>query len=148
MQIGCSYDGLHGIAHALDRLELTAEASQVLDRMVALDLTELSNDLFAGIGLTDLHFADRFDTPARARQIGAILADRLSTRERVTLDALGTRSSSVGRGDLPGTRPRIVRPRREGRFPPAQRGPAFDAGGTPFNEALWSTRWARALAFR
>ncbi|WP_394816435.1 class III lanthionine synthetase LanKC [Streptomyces lancefieldiae] len=54
------YDGLHGVAYALDRLGHHDEARRVLDRCMDEKWQRLGTDLFsglAGVGLNLLHFA-------------------------------------------------------------------------------------------
>ncbi|MGY0235042.1 class III lanthionine synthetase LanKC [Longispora urticae] len=55
------YDGLHGVAYALDALGDTANALNVLDRAMALDASGLPVGLVggrAGMGLNLVHFAE------------------------------------------------------------------------------------------
>ncbi|MFE7657056.1 class III lanthionine synthetase LanKC [Streptomyces bottropensis] len=69
------YDGLHGIAYALDALGRTAEAHEVLDRALALPLDDVDGSLFAGlpgIGLSLLHFG-HLDA---AERLAELVADR------------------------------------------------------------------------
>lgn len=69
------YDGLHGIAYALDALGRTAEAREVLDRALALPMDDLDGSLFAGlpgIGLSLLHFG-HLDA---AERLAELVADR------------------------------------------------------------------------
>ncbi|MEU1556574.1 class III lanthionine synthetase LanKC [Streptomyces scabiei] len=69
------YDGLHGIAYALDALGRTAEAREVLDRALALPLDDVDGSLFAGlpgIGLSLLHFG-HLDA---AERLAELVADR------------------------------------------------------------------------
>lgn len=69
------YDGLSGIAYALDRLGRPEEAAAVLARVDAAPLEDVDHGLFgglAGIGLTQLHFG-RTEEAAR---IAALLADQ------------------------------------------------------------------------
>jgi hypothetical protein len=69
------YDGLHGIAYALDALGRTVEAREVLDRALALPLDDLDGSLFAGlpgVGLSLLHFG-HLDA---AERLAELVADR------------------------------------------------------------------------
>lgn len=69
------YDGLHGIAYALDALGRTAEAREVLDRALALPMDDVDGSLFAGlpgIGLSLLHFG-HLDA---AERLAELVADR------------------------------------------------------------------------
>ncbi|MFM9694697.1 class III lanthionine synthetase LanKC [Streptomyces europaeiscabiei] len=69
------YDGLHGIAYALDALGRTVEAREVLDRALALPMDDLDGSLFAGlpgIGLSLLHFG-HLDA---AERLAELVADR------------------------------------------------------------------------
>lgn len=86
------YDGLHGVAYALDRLDRRSEALALLDLCAAeLDrsLEVLSLDLYtglAGIGLNLAHFATRTGDKAlwrQAVQVGEVLADRLGDENSV-----------------------------------------------------------------
>ncbi|MDX3784177.1 class III lanthionine synthetase LanKC [Streptomyces europaeiscabiei] len=69
------YDGLHGIAYALDALGRTVEAREVLDRALALPMDDLDGSLCAGlpgIGLSLLHFG-HLDA---AERLAELVADR------------------------------------------------------------------------
>ncbi|MFI2431558.1 class III lanthionine synthetase LanKC [Streptomyces sp. NPDC018693] len=69
------YDGLSGVAYALDRLGRTGEAAAVLERVRRAPLEGVDHSLFgglAGIGLTHLHFGDTDE----ATRIAALLADQ------------------------------------------------------------------------
>ncbi|MFD0355153.1 class III lanthionine synthetase LanKC [Streptomyces sp. NPDC127110] len=69
------YDGLGGVAYALDRLGRTDEAAAVLDRVRRAPLEDADHSLFgglAGIGLTHLHFGDTDE----AARIAALIADQ------------------------------------------------------------------------
>jgi len=98
------YDGGHGIAYALDRLGLTEEAREVLDRAGRTPVEECSSDLFAGlagIGLTLLHFADRYGDPTlhrRAVHVGELLAAR--SADAPPLGELGVSTADTNRGGL------------------------------------------------
>jgi tRNA A-37 threonylcarbamoyl transferase component Bud32 len=61
------YEGLHGVAFALDHLGHQATAAQIIDRCLTANLDSVGLDLFAGlagIGLTLVHLADRTGDPA------------------------------------------------------------------------------------
>ena len=86
------YDGLHGIAYALERLDRLGDALALLDICAAeLDgkLDRLGSDLYtglAGIGLNLAHFATRTDDAGLWRQsvrVAEILADRLGDEDSV-----------------------------------------------------------------
>jgi tRNA A-37 threonylcarbamoyl transferase component Bud32 len=86
------YDGLHGVAYALDRLDRRADAHAVLDICAAeLDgkLERLGLDLYsglAGIGLNLAHFATQTGEAALWRQavrVAEIVADRLGNEDSV-----------------------------------------------------------------
>lgn len=90
------YDGLHGVAYALDRLGRPTEARDVLAlslRELGQSVWDVGNDLqggLAGIGLNLTHFAHRDDDDtlwARAAEIGEELAERLGD-----VDDVGTLS--------------------------------------------------------
>ncbi|MCX5376679.1 class III lanthionine synthetase LanKC [Streptomyces sp. NBC_00091] len=69
------YDGLSGIAYALDRLGRAEEAAAVLERIREAPLEDVDHSLFgglAGIGLTQLHFGNTDE----AARIAALLADQ------------------------------------------------------------------------
>ncbi|MFF5706171.1 class III lanthionine synthetase LanKC [Streptomyces sp. NPDC012794] len=69
------YDGLSGIAYALDRLGRADEAAAVLDRVSRAPLEDVDHGLFgglAGIGLTQLHFGNTDE----AARIAALIADQ------------------------------------------------------------------------
>lgn len=78
------YHGLHGIAYALEGIGRTADARNVLDRALELPAWDSGFDLYrgaAGVGLTLLHFADRYesaDLRERAVEIAGRLADTLA----------------------------------------------------------------------
>lgn len=96
------YEGSYGVAYALDRIGLTEEALEVLDRANRTTLEDCGTDLYAGlagIGLALLHFADRdSDLRCRALRIGALLADR--TMDAPALGALGVSTADTNRGGL------------------------------------------------
>jgi tRNA A-37 threonylcarbamoyl transferase component Bud32 len=86
------YDGLHGVAHVLDRLGHRAEALEVLGICAAeLDgrLDRLGLDLYgglAGIGLNLMHFAATTGDVAfkdAASQVATAVADRLGDDDSV-----------------------------------------------------------------
>ncbi|HEX5740839.1 MAG TPA: class III lanthionine synthetase LanKC [Pilimelia sp.] len=83
------YDGLHGVAFALDHLGHPDAADRVLDRCRAQDWRSLGTDLFgglAGIGLNLAHFAERRADPAlRAEALEAadLVAQRLGPVDAV-----------------------------------------------------------------
>jgi class III lanthionine synthetase len=86
------YDGLHGVAYALGRLDRRADALALLDICAAeLDgkLQHLGNDLYtglAGIGLNLAHFATQTGKTGlwrQAMQVAEIVADRLGTEDSV-----------------------------------------------------------------
>lgn len=91
------YDGLHGVAYALDGLGHRDAALRLLDLCLAEDWTPLGADLLGGlpgIGLNLLHFAARepglepslMDTVTR---IADVLATRLSAAEKAGTDVSG-----------------------------------------------------------
>jgi tRNA A-37 threonylcarbamoyl transferase component Bud32 len=86
------YDGLHGIAYALDRLDRRGDALALLDICAGeLDgkLERLGLDLYtglAGIGLNLAHFATQTGEAAlwrQAVQVAEIVADRLGDEDSV-----------------------------------------------------------------
>ncbi|GAA0910225.1 serine/threonine protein kinase [Virgisporangium aurantiacum] len=98
------YDGLHGIAFALDQLDRPADAAEVLDRALRTPLEGLPSDLFgglAGVGLNVLHFAEQTGDAALdefALDIGDLLAGRLAALPEV--DESGTAVTPTGRAGL------------------------------------------------
>ncbi|MGH2942356.1 MAG: class III lanthionine synthetase LanKC [Solirubrobacteraceae bacterium] len=91
MRVGF-YDGLHGIAYALDRFDRRADALALLDICAAeIDgkLDRLGLDLYtglAGIGLNLAHFATRTGDGAlwrQAVQVAEVVADRLGDEDSV-----------------------------------------------------------------
>ncbi|MDX6689204.1 MAG: putative SapB synthase, partial [Solirubrobacteraceae bacterium] len=91
MRVGF-YDGLHGIAYALDRLDRDSDARALLDMCaVELDgkLDHLGLDLYAGlagIGLNLAHFATKTGEAGlwrQAVQVAEIVADRLGEEDSV-----------------------------------------------------------------
>jgi tRNA A-37 threonylcarbamoyl transferase component Bud32 len=95
------YDGLHGVAYALDRLDRPGDARALLDICAAeLDgkLERLGLDLYtglAGIGLNLAHFATRTGEATLWRQavrVAEIVADRLGDEDSV---------AELSGGDLP-----------------------------------------------
>lgn len=100
------YDGLHGIAHALDVLGHRADARKVLDICIselAGKSDHLSLDLYgglAGIGLNLLHFAGE-DPPLadEALRMGAAVAARLGDEDSVaTVSGWGDPYAGLMRG--------------------------------------------------
>jgi tRNA A-37 threonylcarbamoyl transferase component Bud32 len=86
------YDGLHGVAYALDRLDRRSDALALLDVCAGeLDgkLERLGLDLYtglAGIGLNLAHFATRTGDAAlwrQAVQVAEVVADRLGDEDSV-----------------------------------------------------------------
>jgi serine/threonine protein kinase len=86
------YDGLHGVAHVLDRLDRRSDALEVLDICVDRldgDLKQLGLDLrggLAGIGLNLAHFAAATGDSSladAARRVTDVVADRLGTEDSV-----------------------------------------------------------------
>jgi len=76
------YDGLHGVAYALDHLGYAQEAVDLLDMALRENWRTLGNELYsglAGIGLNLLHFADRTGEPG-LRQGGLNAADMVAQR--------------------------------------------------------------------
>ncbi|MFE1327316.1 class III lanthionine synthetase LanKC [Streptomyces sp. NPDC058735] len=74
------YDGLSGVAYALDRLGRTQEARELLGRVADLPDEDVDHSLFsgrAGIGLTLLHFARRYGESALLER-AVRLADRIT----------------------------------------------------------------------
>jgi hypothetical protein len=98
------YEGSYGIAYALDRIGLTEEGLEVLDRAGRTSLEDCGSDLYAGlagIGLTLSHFADRYSDPGlrrRAVRVGELLADR--TADAPPLGELGVSTADTNRGGL------------------------------------------------
>jgi len=102
------YDGLHGVAYALDRLGRRAEAVALLDICAGeLDgkLERLGLDLatgLAGIGLNLAHFAGRTGETAlwrRAVQVAEAVADRLGDEDSVaTISGAGRPHAGLTRG--------------------------------------------------
>ncbi|MBT2392599.1 class III lanthionine synthetase LanKC [Streptomyces sp. ISL-1] len=78
------YNGLGGIAYALDRLGRSDTARELLDRITEAPLRGLDPSLYgglSGIGLTLLHFAGSTGEPAlldRTVQIAGLIADGTS----------------------------------------------------------------------
>ncbi|MFG2311291.1 class III lanthionine synthetase LanKC [Streptomyces sp. NPDC048566] len=69
------YDGLSGVAYALERLGRAEDAAAVMDRVRRAPLADLDHSLFgglAGVALTHLHFGDTDE----AARIAALVADR------------------------------------------------------------------------
>jgi tRNA A-37 threonylcarbamoyl transferase component Bud32 len=92
------YDGLHGVAHVLDRLERRSDALDVLDicsRVLDGKLEKLGLDLYgglAGIGLNLAYFAEATDDSSlwkAAYRVADIIADRLGDDEDVALTSGG-----------------------------------------------------------
>jgi tRNA A-37 threonylcarbamoyl transferase component Bud32 len=86
------YDGLHGVAHVLDRLQRRSDALELLDvcsRALDGKLEELGLDLYgglAGIGLNLAYFADATGDASlwrAAERVADIVADRLGDAEDV-----------------------------------------------------------------
>ncbi|MFP5362209.1 MAG: class III lanthionine synthetase LanKC [Thermoleophilia bacterium] len=86
------YDGLHGIAYALDRLDRRDKALELLDLCAsefADKLQQLGLDLYsglAGIGLNLAHFATQTGDPALWRQavgVAEAIVDRLGDEDSV-----------------------------------------------------------------
>ncbi len=83
------YDGLHGVAYALDRLGRRAEALDVLEICLREKWEALGPDLMgglSGIGLNLLHFAGVTGDPAlraAAERAAGLLADRLGAVDSV-----------------------------------------------------------------
>jgi serine/threonine protein kinase len=86
------YDGLHGVAYVLDRLDRRDDAIKLLDICRdTLDgkLDQLGLDLksgLAGIGLNLAHFAEATGDPGlwnAAREVAELVADRLGDEESV-----------------------------------------------------------------
>jgi serine/threonine protein kinase len=86
------YDGLHGVAYALDRLDRRSDALALLDICTGeLDgkLEHLGLDLYtglAGIGLNFAHFATQTGEAALWRQaieVAEVIADRLGDEDSV-----------------------------------------------------------------
>jgi aminoglycoside phosphotransferase len=79
------YDGLHGVAYALERLGRRQDALDVIETCLREPWDVLDLDLMgglAGIGLNLLHFADATGEPelrAAARRATDLVADRLPT---------------------------------------------------------------------
>ncbi|WP_084468760.1 class III lanthionine synthetase LanKC [Nocardiopsis trehalosi] len=85
------YDGLHGIAHALEQAGRRDDALEVLDRAAGDDDTALGDDLFAGlsgIALNRLHFADLLGDSG-LRDAALRTAERLHARPRPAAGAAG-----------------------------------------------------------
>jgi serine/threonine protein kinase len=95
------YDGLHGVAYVLDRLERRDDALKVLEICVHA-LRPQRDDLgldvsggLAGIGLTLAYFAERHDDPAlweTVWEIADLVAERLGDEDSV---------AKTSGGDLP-----------------------------------------------
>ena len=81
------YDGLHGVAFALDHLGYQQEALDILDVCLRENWQSLGSDLqggLAGIGLNLLHFADRTGEPAlrvAAHRAAELVAERLGDED-------------------------------------------------------------------
>ncbi|WP_116247496.1 class III lanthionine synthetase LanKC [Nocardiopsis sp. FIRDI 009] len=89
------YDGLHGIAYALDHLGRRAEAEEVLDMAQADGNVAMSHELFgglSGVALNRLHFADRLgdrDLLRQAERDAETIADRLRQDPPPLIDEQG-----------------------------------------------------------
>ena len=83
------YDGLHGIAHVLHRLDHREEALKLVDRCLGEPWEQTGDDLsggLAGIGLSLAHLADVADDPAlddAALRATELVADRLGAVDDV-----------------------------------------------------------------
>ncbi|HEU5110877.1 MAG TPA: lanthionine synthetase LanC family protein, partial [Micromonosporaceae bacterium] len=83
------YDGLHGVAFALEHLGRRQAALDVVDICLAEDWQSLGLDLFgglSGIGLNLLHLADRTGEPAlrdAALRAAVLVAERLGDEDSV-----------------------------------------------------------------
>ncbi|WP_318721713.1 class III lanthionine synthetase LanKC [Streptomyces albicerus] len=88
------YDGMHGIAYALDHLGHRDEAMKVLDMCLGEEWQQLGLDLeggLAGVGLNLQHFAAATGDPAlrdAALQVAGVVADRLGSPENTTAGLL------------------------------------------------------------
>ena len=94
------YDGLHGVAYALERIGRRDAALEVLDiciRELEGKHEHLGLDLYAGlagIGLNIAHFAEVTGDPtlwSGAEEIGRLVAERLRDVESVSTLSAGTR---------------------------------------------------------
>ncbi|MFI2607407.1 class III lanthionine synthetase LanKC [Kitasatospora sp. NPDC018619] len=89
------YDGLHGVAHVLDRLGHRAEALKVLELCLAEGWERLGNDLqsgLSGLALNLAHFADATGESAlgeAALRAAELVAGRLGGAEDVPLTSGG-----------------------------------------------------------
>lgn len=87
------YEGLHGVAFALDRLGHAEQARTLLEHCLAADWRRLGDDLsggLAGVGLNLLDFAARTEDAAlrtAALNVADVLADRV--RQRAADDPAG-----------------------------------------------------------
>lgn len=105
------YDGLHGIAFALDHLGHHATAAKIIDRCLSLNLDTASLDLYgglAGIGLNLAHLATRSGDAAldeAAARVACAVADRLATNrgapgQRTAHPLIGLMRGACGLGLL------------------------------------------------
>ncbi|MEU1214067.1 class III lanthionine synthetase LanKC [Streptomyces sp. NPDC005791] len=95
------YDGLHGVAHALDHLGHHDDARRVLDRCMSEQWQRLGTDLYsglAGVGLNLLHFATKADDSVlrvAALDVAGAVAERLGTETDVS-EVSGGRHPKAG----------------------------------------------------
>lgn len=100
------YDGLHGIAYALDRLGRPDDAERIVRRACRMPIEALPSDLFgglAGVGLSLLHFAAERDDGELERlacQAAEVLAVRLPTLDGISLGEVGGPPADTGKGGL------------------------------------------------
>ncbi|WP_030662735.1 class III lanthionine synthetase LanKC [Streptomyces rimosus] len=95
------YDGLGGIAFALDRLGRAGQARELLGRAAAAPWPDRQEDLLgglAGTGLTLLHFARRTGETALVEQAVRLAGELTDRSSRGTAGAAGRRAPGLLRG--------------------------------------------------
>ncbi|MGC7102790.1 class III lanthionine synthetase LanKC [Amycolatopsis lurida] len=100
------YDGLHGVAFALDHLGRADDAAELLDKAMTVPFADLPSDLFsglAGVGLNLLHFAERRGSNAllgTALTVADLLAERLVALPEPVITEAGSALTPTGKAGL------------------------------------------------